>query len=131
MSVETGFRLAVIGDASVSAVIGDRLYARALPQRPTYPAAAMQTISDVPAATLDGNVGRRVARVQVDVFAGAGAGEAAAVADAIRRAMDAYSGASGDSMITMCRLENERSEYDPEPRLFRVIQDWLVAYAPA
>lgn len=50
--LETTVRTALLANAGLTALIGQRLYMVQLPQNPTYPAGVMQRISTVPFTTL-------------------------------------------------------------------------------
>lgn len=52
-SLEERIHAAVIGNAAVSALLGDRLYLVQLPQGPEFPCAVYQRISTVPVTTMN------------------------------------------------------------------------------
>lgn len=65
MSVETDFYSAVTGDATLTALLGTRVYPAILPDNATLPALVYSVISQVPI----GSGGCESTRVQVDCYA--------------------------------------------------------------
>lgn len=69
MDVMVGFRLHLIDNAAIAALVSGRVYTPILPQKVTYPAIQLQLISDVEGMHLRGPDGCSRSRVQVDCWA--------------------------------------------------------------
>ena len=111
-----------------------RLYPVQLPQGlDAWPAATWQQISAERVWSHDGPSGLVAVRLQVDAWArdtagGSGAVAAAALGEALRRALDGYRGEAGGVVFDRVALVDERDDYDPAvaDRLWRVSQDYRV-----
>ena len=112
MAVQT-IRDALVADAGVTALVGQRVSPILKAQDTTLPAITLQRISIVPQNHLTGDGDLDYGRVQLDVWATTYV-EARSVADACRTALAAY------------QLELESDDYDPDTETYRVIQDWSV-----
>ncbi len=131
MTVETDARVRLLADSSVSALVGTRIYALVLPQKPTLPAATYQRISGPRLQNLSGDAGRGVARVQIDSWASTYL-EAQSLAAAIRLSLNGFIGVLSDGSSpastrgVVIRLDNERDDFEPDSDLYRVSQDYLI-----
>lgn len=105
----------LVADAGVTALVSTRISPSPLVQDITLPAVGLQRISHVPQNTLrmDGDLDAN--RVQLDAWATTYA-QSRDVAAACRAALQT----AGH------QLELESDDYDPEAKLYRVIQDWSI-----
>lgn len=107
--------------------IGGRMYPETLPQMPTLPAITYQVVSEWRRPTMHGTDGLPRTRVQVDCWARTSL-EARAIADAVREAVDGFSGLMGSPGTEIGGLfaANTFSSYDPEAKMYRVSRDYVV-----
>ena len=145
--IEAGIRALLLADTGVSALVADstrdppgrgRVFPLMLPQTPASPLPAITyaRVSGIRDTTLSGPVGLVKARLQVDCWASTFDG-ARGLAGAVRRALDGYRGWVSDVNpddpadvtnhdVQGCFLLTERDLYEPDPKTFRVVQDYLV-----
>jgi len=102
----------VLGDANVSAIIGQRFFPDAIPQNEQIPAAVYQQISSVADETLDGASGLTFARYQISAWA-ATRREAKTLAEAIRFRLQSFRGDMGDVSVQDVSLIDRRDGYEP------------------
>lgn len=105
----------LVADSGVTALVGTRISPSPLVQDVTMPSVGLQRIAHVPQNTLrtDGNLDAN--RVQLDAWATTYA-QSRDVATACRAALQT----AGH------QLELESDDFDPEAKLYRVIQDWSI-----
>lgn len=131
MSVETALVDKLSGTAGVTAQIGSgdsiRLYPDLAPAGTARPYATYIVVSESPSRHFAGITNSQVyfSRVQIDVWASTGLSRRT-TADAIRAALDGFSGAMGDESLDVRRvavvdLANsfERPESDDEIPIYR------------
>lgn len=115
----------LLGEESVSELLGTRLYPNKLPQNPTLPAVVYSVVSEVPLHTLDaGGYELARSRVQFDVYARkyADARGAWAVIEAVLRTIATEHPSAG----LEAWLEDTRDLYEDTPELHRVSADvWV------
>lgn len=117
--------------AGVSALVGTRITPLRLMDATDLPAIAYTQISGPRILTHDEAAGSSLAqkRYQLDAWAETYA-EAHAIALQVRTALDGYRGTvtSGADSLTLqgVLIEGERDDYDPETRIYRVIQEYTV-----
>jgi hypothetical protein len=130
MGLSEALRDYLIADSGLQALIGSRLHPQILPQSPTLPAMTYQMISTTPHHTLQGVVALSRYRIQFDSWAPTLLA-VEAVNDALRAALDGFSGGLGGSPPTLtvqgAFLVTERDwPYESEPELFRRSADYYV-----
>ncbi|NUN51914.1 MAG: DUF3168 domain-containing protein [Planctomycetaceae bacterium] len=129
--VEEGLFTLFSTTAGITALIGAgaacRAYPMELPQDETLPALVYSRISGVPEHHLTGraNIGR--ARFQVDCYAATPA-EVKALKEAVREALDHYSGAPAGEKIHAIYLESDRDFSEPSVDLYHVTLDFAVLH---
>jgi len=69
MTLESAIRTALVGDANINAIIGDRVYPLLIPQDVAYPAIAYQRISGKNLRSHDGADSLENVRVQLTLVA--------------------------------------------------------------
>jgi len=116
----------LIKNSTVAGLVGSRVYPVLLPQRPVFPAVTYQRISGTSDMALTGATGLSHPRFQVDVWS-ATYSATQALADAVREALNNYSGTVGSVVIGSVVLQAERDQYETDPvALFRVIMDFNI-----
>lgn len=121
MSTADAVFTALSNDATVTTLVGKRIYPNKMPQGPrasTFTAIVFQVVSDVPANALTGSSADRLrnARVQIDCYAKVYE-DAQTLADAV------------DAVVTTTLngwREVSRDLYEDEPELHRVQMDALL-----
>ena len=121
--IETAIRSILINDATVKDIT-TRCYPVALPQSPTYPLILYTKITGMRDHHLQGPSGHAHPRFQVEAWSKTYT-EAKTLADAIRKALDGYSGTASGTVIRSCLIESERDDYQKEIDVHRVIQDYF------
>lgn len=116
----------LIQDSTVKGICSSRVYPVLLPQRPVFPAITYQRISGASDMALTGATGLSHPRFQVDIWSATYAATQA-LADAVREALNNYSGTVGSVAIGSVVLQSERDQYESEPvALYRVIMDFNI-----
>ena len=117
MSVESALYSYLTGVTGVTDVIGTRLYSDlANASGITRPFVSYFVVSENPSRHFGGPAGLKFARIQMDVWASSGPSRRA-VAEALRLALDGFSGTMGAELLVVrrCALDMVRNTYvDPE-----------------
>lgn len=116
MSIESDLYSGLTGHAGLSALISTRLYPDVAAQNATRPYAVYQRISTVKTQAISGVVVSELPRFQFSIYADT-ALSALNVAAQVQAALLAFAGSS----VTIYErpLENERTVYEDESKLFR------------
>lgn len=128
MTLGEYLRLVLTQAPGVSALVRDRVFSEILPQRPTMPAVTFTLVSGDRDIAIDGWHGASAQRVQVDAWASSRAG-AAELGAAVLGILAGHSGAAGGFEVMGVMLVLERWDYEPETKLWRVMQDFEVHVA--
>lgn len=123
--IEQGLVTYLLLDAGLIAIIGNRLHDDVLPQSPTVPALVWQRISTPREYSHSGSSHLAMPRFQFSCWATTRLG-AINLANALKGALDAYSGAMGSETVYAAYLENELGSYDGETGLRREILDYRI-----
>jgi len=123
MSIGDSIFQALSADATVTGLVGARIYPNRIPQGPrsiSYTAIVYQVVSDVPQNAFTGDASTRLrnARVQIDCYAKL-YDDAQAVADAVDLVVTTVASLKGWT-------ETRRDLYDDEAQLHRVSMDVFV-----
>ena len=111
-------RALLTADATVTALVGARIYPGKLPQSPTFPAVRCTVISDAGLPSLGGNTsGKQNGRLQVDCYAKTYDG-AQSVGNAVSAVLASYSTPSLTSLQV-----SRRDLYEDQTELFGVSID--------
>lgn len=114
-------------DAGVTALT-NRIYHDPAPLGVAAPFITFFRVTSTRRANLTGPLGAASPVIQVDCCAATAAG-AAALADAVRGALDGYAGTSGGVVVTHARLMEDRSFYEDGPvPLYRRSADYLIQH---
>ncbi len=127
MIIEEALRTYVIGVTAVSALIGSRFYPLRIPENPTYPAVTYQRISGPRIRSHTGPSNLAYPRFQLDCY-GATYLSAKASATALRVALDGYKGLMGTVAVGSVLLMDDRDDYDPATRIWRVSLDFIIGH---
>ncbi len=117
MNVEQQIENVLTADATVVGLVAARVYAIHLPQSVTLPAIVYARVATVPHDDLELTQNQEWVRVQMDCWASSYSA-AKALAAATRGAMQATP--------VYGQLLTELDDYEPDEKLFRVIQDFNV-----
>ena len=125
--LEDKMRTFLKSEAAVTAIYGDRIYPRRLPQRVTLPALTYQRI-DTPRTPVHGEKSI-FPRPRMQLTTWSKMSKAAwQGADVVRGLLDGFSGLMGSLTVTRCVIVNEMETDDPETGLVTVIQDYMITY---
>ena len=130
--IKVGFRTYLLTQATVTTLVGSRIYFGNLPQNPEYPCVFLTRIGAQRWNHLGGECGVVQGIIQTDVLAD-DAIEANAVAEAIRQVVHGYSGAMGSETVQSAMLETDFEGFDPpvdggEGFRARVAQQYQITY---
>jgi len=128
--IEQALKYILVNDATVKAIT-TRVYYDNIPQDPTYPLILITQISGHRDQVLRGPTGHAHPRYQVDAWTQKASGyghkyTARRLADAIREALNGYSGTVEGRTIKSCLLDNERPKNEPELKAYRIMQDYMI-----
>lgn len=112
-------------NATLSALVGARIYPLRLPQNPDLPAVTYQQISGVRESALSEDVGLAHGTFQFDTWALEWT-DAREVADAVLGALKRADFTAADVPVLDAILESERALYEEEARVYRVSLDLVV-----
>lgn len=127
MNIEDGLYKYLCADAGVSAIVSSRVYPLVMPQKTTLPATTYQTTALKPDRNLAGNTGRMTATIRINAWAETYT-EAKNLAEALRTALNDYSGAMGSDTIQRSGVESETDGWDEETELYRVSMQITIIY---
>ena len=122
--IESAIRSILITDDTVKAIT-TRCYPVTIPQSPTYPLILYTKITGMRDHTLRGASGHAHPRFQIEAWAETYT-EAKTLADAIRNALDDYSGTVLGTVIGSCLIDSEQDVYESEIEVYRVLQDYFI-----
>ena len=127
--IEEALRTALLADGTVAGLVGQRVYPLVLPTRAALPAVVYQRISGVRVASHDGPSELARPRFQFACIGSTYAG-AKTVANAVRTALDGYSGTVSEVQVFVALLENEVDFYtfesDEAAGTCTVLVDFLI-----
>lgn len=115
----------VLADATVSGLIGARMYPAILPQDPTMPAITYQIISGDSVISHDGPAGLENPTIQIDCWAATYSGMDA-LFNAVRKRLNGASGAFSGVEVQGIFMVRKRDLYDDEAKLHRRTADYEV-----
>ena len=126
--LEEGIAAYLIADATIGAVVDNRIYPMMMPQKVTLPCLTYQRISTPRIVTHDssGATGDLTSpRFQFDAW-GVTQKETKAISDALRTVLHGKTGAMGGVTIRAALAENEAPEFDPDSELYRSRSDYII-----
>lgn len=125
MTLGEYLRLHLTQDSGVAALAAARVYTETMPQRPETPAVTFSLISGDRDVALDGWHGVAAQRVEISSWATTRAA-ATSLGQAVLAAMAGHRGAAGGFEVQGVVLLMESWDYEPETKLYRVLQDYEV-----
>ena len=99
-------------DAGVSALVASRVYPEPVPQNATYPLICYMRIASTHEHVMGGAAGYLEARYQIKCWASSRSA-VKTLADAVRLALDGYSGAMGDATVRGIFFDSDDDDYVP------------------
>jgi hypothetical protein len=138
VTIESGLRALIMGDATVGAAVAARVFPSPAPQNSVYPFITFQRISGQRVRSLAGPSRVALPVFQIDVWAdsreqlqgGNSYMASRAIADAVRHALDGYSGRIEGYAVTII-FQDERDLVEDEPRITRVSMDFRIWHEEA
>lgn len=127
MNIEDGLYKYLCDNAGVKAIVVSRIYPIVMAQKTTLPAITYQTTSLKPDRNLGGNTGRMTATIQLNAWAETYT-EIKSLAEALRSALNDYSGAMGSDTIRRSGVESETDGWDEETGYFRISMQITIIY---
>lgn len=123
-------RAAVLASTSVAALVGTRMYPDALAQADpsvsgSFPAISYQNVAERRAGTFGKSDTMPAPLFQIDSWDVTKLG-AESLARLVRIQLDNYAGTVGGETITRAILEGQRDDFQPDVKLYRVIQEYRV-----
>lgn len=128
-TIEEAWKALLVAGANLNVIIGSRVYADALPEGVTVPAATFLIVSDIPVTAHDGDSGLSTAIVQTDFWSTSRL-ECASMRAAARADLNGYDGTASGLRITAV-LTGSSPDYNPDLTLKRAITEWRVQYRTA
>ena len=131
--VGKAIRTRLLSVSAVTNLVSTRIYPLTLPQGVTMPAVRYQRISGNSDPHIGGTTGTATARLQFDIFATTYAA-AESLRDAIREAIDQYTGTSSGVVIHSCNATNHLDLFD-EPvhgdavGLYQMVSDYEIIHS--
>lgn len=127
MSVEKAIKALLDADTGVGDECGDRIYPSLLPEDETLPAISYFRVSTVRDPKMGADSLVVQARIQVDCHASSYSA-AKDLRDAVRTAVQRYSGTVGGVTIQQIFIEGERDDFEPKNRIHTVSFDLQIFY---
>jgi len=125
MSVEAAINAILLADPGVAAVVASRIYPVVMPEDPTLPAITYQRIDGPRETSLDLDSSLAHPRIQVSAWGNAYA-DVKNAADAVREALNGFSGTIAGFTIQGIVIESDNDLYDPQTRTYHVATDFEV-----
>ncbi len=129
--MEKGLVSHLENDAGVAAIVGSRIYPEPAPQNASYPLIVYTRITGTHEHDLQGAAGLCEARYQLRCWAESRSA-VKALAEAVRLALQGFSGSMGDVDVRGIFLESDDDEYIPAStdahERYAVRQDFLCVY---
>ncbi len=123
-NIEEALKYIIVNNSTVKAIT-TRCYPATIPQNPEYPLVLYMKITGVRSHHLQGPSGSAHPRFQVEAWAATYA-EVKALANAIREALDGYSGTVSGCKVRSILIQSERDSYESAVECHRVIQDYMI-----
>ena len=124
--IEEAIRDILVADSAVKAIT-TRCYPGTIPQAPTYPFALYMKVTGARDHHLRGASGLATPRFQIEAWAETYAA-AKALANAIKNALDDYSGTVGAVNVRSILILSERDFYEEAVKAHRIIMDFSVRH---
>jgi len=123
--MQTDFRTKILADATVSSLMGDRLYAGLLPERVVLPAGFWITPTSQPQMAHSGVTGLTQSRVQVDLYAATSLA-VTQLGKAVVTAVNGYKGTTGSTVFDSVINDNQFDGVEPLMNRYRYTVDFII-----
>jgi hypothetical protein len=111
--MKSGLVALLSGEATISAICGNRVYVQRAPQKATFPHLIITQMGSEENGTLDGGSGQlRFLDFDIDCKAKSSV-QSESLANAVRTFIDDYTGAAGTFTIGAVLLNDESDDYEP------------------
>ena len=124
--IEQGLLTHLQADAGITAIVDGRIDAVVSPQNETLPRITFQRISSNRVMSFGGPSGLTRGRFQIDCWA-ATYDDSKNLAEAVRLAMDGFSGLMGDVPVRVILL-TDNDLFEANPKTYRVSMDFAIWY---
>lgn len=125
--IEQRIKSLLLADATISAAVSNRVTPVIMRQETGLPALVYRRLDSTPDYTLAGRAGWRTVTVQVVCWA-VDYMEARTLAEAVRKALDAYSETSAEGSIRFISVGDGADEYAPEVDAFGAVATLTIEY---
>lgn len=105
--IETAFRSLILGNPAVSSLVGTNVFFNIRPENLRTPCVVLTLVSSIPSYTISGPGGSISGRMQADCLAPTYP-QAKSLSDAVRAAVDGYSGDQYGTTVCYVELDNIR-----------------------
>jgi hypothetical protein len=126
-TIEEALYTLIQSEASITALVGTRVYPIRMAQNPTYPTLVYSLVSTRNLELLSGDGGMYWPRYQIDSYARTYRA-AKRLARTVRLALTGYSGTVGSIDICRIGLSNEVDDFEPVAGIYHVATDFIVQY---
>jgi hypothetical protein len=117
----------LLADASLAALVSDRVYPDKYPQGVSFPFVVYHQVSETAGYSHDGDSNLDTDRFQFDCY-GSTKASAQAVKNALRALLSGKRFTASNIRVTSCRLDNSLGGYDDVLKAWRYIQDYMIQY---
>ena len=129
--IEQVLQAKMVGETSITDLVGTRVYPLKAPDNPTFPFITYQRIDSEPIYTMDGGGNRVESRFQIDAW---DRGLAAykntkAIARALQAVLSNWREVVSGVDVQSFMRENENDDWESEAGVARVSQDWRVFHS--
>lgn len=126
-NIEEAIRAIIIANSTVAAITPRCFYLGTIPQKPEYPFTASGKATGGRDHHLRGASGVAYPRFQIEAWAETYTA-AKALANAVRKALDGYSGTVGTVDVRSILILSERDFYEEAVKAHRIIMDFSVRH---
>lgn len=130
MNIEEGIFLFLKDAVELKHLIGDSIFPLTVPEREALPYITYRRISGARVRSISGPSGIARPRFQFDIYA-LKYDDSRDIANALRRAMDGFSGFMGSVQVGSVTLYVERDQYQDESRTYRFTLDFVISHKEA
>ena len=131
MSAAKAMRARLVSDATITGLVGTRVYPGKAPQDVTLPYVVYSRVSTTRTPTLNGPTNVPETRIQLDVIANSQA-SAEQVATALRNRLDGFTGVSASVTVLSSVVEDEQDLSEAidgsDSLYYRVVMDVLIQH---
>lgn len=123
MAAEAALAQRLLSATGVTALVGTRVEPLLLPDNASYPSVVYRTFDREPTSTFADDVALSATSIEVESY-GTTYASARATADAVKSALQRWSGTVAGIVVDHVFYEDETADYDSEARVFVISQDY-------